>query len=151
MLLNGTARSAAPKASAAISIALLVLGILRAYIARTAYDLTFAACLMGSVYFLIVHLDAARPIYHAAVRRAIKLCADYSFSLYLVHYSILFFMAPYMGKVNQYALFAAGFLGSNVIALVLAVKTEMRHRELARWLRGRLGVRTAAAVTPKAE
>jgi peptidoglycan/LPS O-acetylase OafA/YrhL len=79
-------------------------------------------------------LDQAEPVYTPAILRAITFMANYSFSLYLIHYSIFVLLAPLKVSMSPYLLFGGGVVGSNVIAALLALLTEMRHRQLTKHL-----------------
>ena len=88
------------------------------------------------VIFLLAVLAASqsrRLITSKSVVRSIKFFADYSFTLYLVHYSIMFAVFLIRPERNFY-IFAIMVLVANVVAIALAVPTEMRHREFARFL-----------------
>ena len=64
---------------------------------------------------------------------SIKFFADYSFTLYLVHYSIMFAVFLIRPERN-FHIFAIMVLVANIVAIAIPVPTEMRHREFARFL-----------------
>lgn len=68
--------------------------------------------------------------------RVVRFMADYSFSLYLIHYTILFAATKFMtlGRF-RYALFMV--VVANLCAIAIAIPTEMQHGRLARWLKAR--------------
>lgn len=133
-LLNGRVTVCSPHRCAMISLVLLVAGFWHAYSVKTAYDLIFAASLMGSLFFAVRALDSIGPVFNPGIGKIIKIAADYSFSLYLIHYSVFFYLVPLMVQVSPWILFALGFVGSNLIALLLALFTEMRHKQLTKFL-----------------
>ena len=59
--------------------------------------------------------------------------ADYSFTLYLIHYTIMFAIRSLWPDNGWYAFFLA-IVVSNAIAAFMAIFTEMRHRLLASFL-----------------
>ena len=88
------------------------------------------------VIFLFAVLAASqssRLITSKPVVGSIKFLADYSFTLYLVHYSIMFAIFLIRPERNFY-IFAIMVLIANIVAIAIAVPTEMRHREFARFL-----------------
>src|SRR6202012_4968234 len=68
--------------------------------------------------------------------RVVRFMANYSFSLYLIHYTILFAATKFMtlGRF-RYALFMV--VVANLCAIAIAIPTEMQHGRLARWLKAR--------------
>jgi len=67
------------------------------------------------------------------LRDGIRFAANYSFSLYLIHYSLIyFFKAFWTGKPWQGALM--GIILSNAIAIPFAYYTEFRHRDFSSWI-----------------
>jgi peptidoglycan/LPS O-acetylase OafA/YrhL len=79
--------------------------------------------LFGILYFLS-HLKIAGVNFFSS---AIKLTADYSFTLYYIHYS-LFILLVTATDLRGYLLLFAGFLVSNVLSLGIASVTEMRYK-----------------------
>ncbi len=63
--------------------------------------------------------------------KTIKFGAAYSFTLYLIHYSVLEFIISLDLNYNKYILVVSAVIISNIIALTLAMFTEMRHKEIA--------------------
>ncbi|MEJ2416967.1 MAG: acyltransferase [Exilibacterium sp.] len=65
---------------------------------------------------------------------AVRFCANYSYSLYLVHYTLLFALKtfwsgnPEMGAVT-------GIFLSNIVAIPFAMATEFKHKKLAALLK----------------
>ena len=65
--------------------------------------------------------------------KIIRFTANYSFTLYLIHYSILDLLSSnYKGTANPYLLFCIGFLISNIIAAVLGYYTEIKLTKLVK-------------------
>lgn len=61
-----------------------------------------------------------------------RFAAGYSFTLYLIHYTV---MEPlFLMHREGWGVFLATVVGSNVLAVAIAMVTEMRHREFARLL-----------------
>jgi peptidoglycan/LPS O-acetylase OafA/YrhL len=68
--------------------------------------------------------------------RTIRLMADYSFSLYLIHYTILFAATKFM-TLGRFRTALLMVVVANLCAIAIAVPTEMQHGRLARWLKAR--------------
>lgn len=69
--------------------------------------------------------------------RAIRFMADYSFSLYLIHYTILFAATKFM-TLGRFRTALLMVVVANLCAIAIAIPTEMQHGRLARWLKARL-------------
>lgn len=119
---------------------LLALAAPIAYLAMTRraaeYDLRGYAVLTAGFFAIIATTQHLHVVTSPRVIRAIQFVAGYSFTLYLVHYTIMYGtyqLWPQRGAGGLPALFLTIIL-SNVIAATMAIFTEMRHRKLARWL-----------------
>lgn len=77
--------------------------------------------------------------------RIVRLGADYSFTLYLVHYTVLYALSrfPFADPLTSMWL---GVVAANVIAALLAWPTEMRHKQLGRWLKEKILPRPEGAL-----
>ncbi len=120
--------------SAALAMVFLAAGCVRVLWIKNAYDLPFALFLAGAIFFLLRALDQSDFSLGARTRKIIRFTADYSFTLYLLHYSVLFFFTPLGKTMNPYVAFALGVLVSNGIAATIAIFTEMKHRHLTSFL-----------------
>jgi peptidoglycan/LPS O-acetylase OafA/YrhL len=133
-------RPSPPRSSASSSRVALFAGVsLLAAVARVsmtknAYDLIFAALLALWLFFTICTLDRVAAVPSERLSRWVRFAADYSFSLYLLHYSVLYFLVPFRGDAGDGTLFTLGVLASNVLAMVLAWLCEARHRTVTRAL-----------------
>lgn len=122
-----------PNVLLALSLSALILCIMRYYAVRDAYDLI--ACIhLGAFIFCSTFWLQTRtfsmPIW---ITRIVNFIADYSFTLYLTHYSVLLFFAA-SGILKGIAGHLAVLIISNVVAILIAVKTEMQHARLKKWL-----------------
>jgi peptidoglycan/LPS O-acetylase OafA/YrhL len=66
----------------------------------------------------------------------VRFMANYSFSLYLIHYTILFAATKFMTLGRFRTALLVVFI-ANVCAIAIAIPTEMQHGRLARWLKAR--------------
>jgi peptidoglycan/LPS O-acetylase OafA/YrhL len=101
--------------------------------ARFEYNILTYATLVIFLSAVLAASQARRLITSKLVVGSIKFFADYSFTLYLVHYSIMFAVFLIRPERNFY-IFAIMVLVANTVAIAIAVPTEMRHREFARFL-----------------
>lgn len=106
------------------AISLIALAIARQYLIISAYDVTFALILS---LFILVSMDLISSLnLNKIFAIVVKFFASYSFTLYLVHYSILDFIASHYIEHNPYILFIIGFIISNLIAICIARFTEIK-------------------------
>ena len=102
--------------------------------ARLEYNFLTYVSLAIFLFAVLAASQARRLITSRSVVRTIKFFADYSFTLYLTHYSILlavFFIRP----ERNFYIFATMVIIANIVAIAIAVPTEMRHREFASLLK----------------
>jgi peptidoglycan/LPS O-acetylase OafA/YrhL len=102
-----------------------------------AYDGVLVALTAATLTTGIFALQVSRMVVPARLRTFVRNAADYSFTLYLVHYTVLEATALARGRASDPALVVIGIVASNLVAIVLAVMGEMRHRTLSRYLHRR--------------
>jgi peptidoglycan/LPS O-acetylase OafA/YrhL len=98
------------------------------------YNVLTYATLVVFLFGVLAASQSQRLITSNPVIGSVKFFADYSFTLYLVHYSIMFAAFVIRPERNFY-IFAIMVLVANIVAIAIAVPTEMRHREFARFLK----------------
>ena len=101
--------------------------------AHLEYNFLTYATLVGFLFAVLAASQSKRLVTSNSVIGTIKFFADYSFTLYLVHYSIMFAAFVIRPERNFY-IFAIMVLVANIVAIAIATPTEMRHREFARFL-----------------
>ncbi len=111
-----------------IILLLLLLGCATIRVAITgmdAYEPIFAFLL---AFCLIISLDILSNVnFKSWIETAIRYNASFSYSLYLIHYSILDFLySNYYSDINKYYLFILGFIISNIVALIFGRYFEIR-------------------------
>lgn len=104
---------------------LLILGMIRAKTVMNAFDPIFAFLLAFSLLmFIDVFRNVRFPIW---LEKLIRINASYSYTLYLIHYSILAFIKAHYGSMaNPYVLFIVGFIIANLVSFSIGYFTEMR-------------------------
>ncbi|MEO6903513.1 MAG: acyltransferase [Bacteroidia bacterium] len=100
------------------------LALTRAYYKMDAYDPIFAFLLAISIW-LIIDIYKDKNI-SKKITKLIKYNASYSYTLYLVHYSILDFIKAHFDKtISPYLLFIVGFIIANIISILIGRYTEL--------------------------
>lgn len=69
-----------------------------------------------------------------ALRRAVGFVAGYSYTLYLVHFSLLTVFYEWRGELPDACLLALALVSSNVLAAALAVVGEKQRARVRRWI-----------------
>jgi peptidoglycan/LPS O-acetylase OafA/YrhL len=64
--------------------------------------------------------------------------ASYSFTLYLLHYTIFSFFSLFLGSINNFILFLIAYLFTNLISIGIALPAEMRHDKINKYLMTKL-------------
>jgi peptidoglycan/LPS O-acetylase OafA/YrhL len=128
-----------PLAAAGVAVVALAYYLLSTH-ARGEYKLTSYVALAVFILFLVQASQATRIIASPRLATAIRFCAGYSFTLYLIHYTLMYavFLLGYRGR----AIAIGMILISNVVAAAIAIPTEMKHKTIARFL-SRLATATA--------
>lgn len=117
-----------------IMILVAILTVARTYVAgRTAYDPIFA---LGLAVMFMYGVSVFSDVRFSRLgEQMIRIFARYSFTLYLVHYSILDFLNAHFDNIDPYLLLAIGFVMSNIIACAVGSYTE---GPMTRWTRSKL-------------
>ena len=103
----------------------ITLAAFRLKITMQEYEAIFAFSL---ALILLLILDLTKNVsYSRLTTKFIKLIADYSYTLYLVHYSVLSFIVTYFDKTySSYYLFIFGFIVSNIISFIIGYYAETK-------------------------
>jgi peptidoglycan/LPS O-acetylase OafA/YrhL len=104
------------------------------------YEPLFAALLAAIFLFGLIALRSVEVRGHGISARVIRRVADYSFSLYLVHYSLLVFIAEYKANISRWWLFPLALVACNAVAYAFAGLTEFHHKSVRASLARRFGV-----------
>jgi peptidoglycan/LPS O-acetylase OafA/YrhL len=127
-------------------LAALVVGRLMVNNLRV-YELQFGLYL--SLFLFLVHhvLGAARVELPEAVRAVPRFVADFSYSLYLTHFTLLTWLGTRVagGALDREAAVWYCLIGSNALAIVFWALFERHHRRLMRAVVRRFSNRGAIA------
>jgi peptidoglycan/LPS O-acetylase OafA/YrhL len=133
-------KSGLRKISPFATVILFTLAAVRTYTIKNAYDLLFALMLTGGIFFLVTYLDSSRFVLPQRIKKVIHTTSGYSMTLYLLHYSVFVILTTFIATYSPYLLFIIGFVLSNVISFSLAHFTEMRYRDLRKYLFAKLNL-----------
>ena len=97
------------------------------------YDLATYPALVVAVGSLIAITQRTKIIGRAAV---IRTAADYSFTLFLIHHTIMMAVIALMPGAQGWLWFFAVVAASNAAAYAIACQCEMRHKKFAVWIAG---------------
>lgn len=140
LVLTNRKRRRAVMASAALCLSCA--GLLAGRILAThfrVYDLQFAMLASGILFGIFFALGFARPVALPPwLRRAIGFLADYSYSLYLTHFTILVWLLVHFGDRHegQASRFWLAIGGANIVAILFWFLFERHHQALARATKG---------------
>ena len=124
------------KSSIFFSLLFLILGIIWIYEKSLAYHPVFAFILGVFIFFSLNLLAQIKfNIDISKFKKIVHFFAAYSLTLYLIHYSVLDLMRNFMSSENKLTIMIFSIVLSNILACCLALKTEMRYKDLALYLK----------------
>jgi peptidoglycan/LPS O-acetylase OafA/YrhL len=101
-------------------------------------EFQFGLFLALLVFALFFALGFARLQVAPGLERVIAFVAGYSYSLYLVHHTLVEFLAiHYPDRQDSPAMFWIAIAAANLLAVVFWYLFERHHRQLARWAKQR--------------
>lgn len=117
----------------------LLASLARVLYTQEAYDVLFVALFSLSLYFVLTDLQQ-RPALSVpkAVIAFITFTSNFSYTLYLVHCTVLYFLVNWLGLGTRN--FVIGFVVSNVLSMALYEMFEKHHRTVASKLKAALGI-----------
>lgn len=121
----------------AVSMLFAVLAAQRFRMIHQEYDVILVLLLAVSLYFVAAWAQVTTFKIPAALHRVTRSTADYSLTLYLIHYSLASFLIPQIKSLGLWITLALVMLACNVVSLLIALPTEMRHKEWALRLKAR--------------
>jgi peptidoglycan/LPS O-acetylase OafA/YrhL len=114
------------------------LSMLLLYSTKEPYDPKYSALFAAAMLCGVLALDRVQRPPPPWLAAAIRFVANYSFTLYLLHYTILALIATHPIVDSPLGNFALAFVITNVASIIVAYFTEFRHRALAAWLKTKL-------------
>jgi len=126
------------KSSIFFSLLFTILGILWIYEKSLAYHPVFAFILGSFIFFSLNFLAQIKiNIDISKFKKVVHFFAAYSLTLYLIHYSLLDLMRNFMNNENKFTIMILSIIISNILACCLALKTEMKYKKLALFLKNK--------------
>jgi peptidoglycan/LPS O-acetylase OafA/YrhL len=122
-----------------LTLTFLSLMVIRFYFVRLAYDVTLAILLAGFIFSIISYCQSLSPVVPQRLNKLIAFFADCSFTLYLTHYTILLIIntnTDYSAPIKL----SITVIISNVIAILIAVPTEMQHKKIRKYIFNRFNL-----------
>jgi len=123
-----------------IIVSLAASGISLLFNKFNAYDLTFSIPVMMTLFFVLSYLQTqVKPGYFfSRIQKLASTLSAFSFSLYLLHYSIIELVRSMNLKWNVFVETGLLFVLCNVVSWAFAKTTEYRYRQFRAYLTKRL-------------
>lgn len=115
-----------------MAVLFFILAFFRFYFLRFAYDLALAVLIAGFLFSSISLLQNYEKL--PKISKIVTFCADYSFTLYLTHQVILFIIKTNLQYGSPYFKLAVTFIVANIIAIIIALPTEMQYKKLRKYV-----------------
>ncbi len=100
----------------------------------TPYDIEYLVILVGFVFFLLIYSQYTQVKYKERFKKIIRFMASYTFTLYIVHFSLFNYLTIFIGDINNGLLFFIGYFSSNFLSILIAYATEMRSQKINNFL-----------------
>lgn len=91
----------------------------------------------ASLIAVTLHTNVMERRWTRGIKRVTRFVADYSYTLYLTHFTIAYGLSKF-APVGRLRWALAVVVICNVVAILIAIPTEMQHRKLGRWLKANL-------------
>ncbi len=92
------------------------------------------------IFVILLLNENQQPKIDKSIAIAVKFAAGYSYTLYLVHFSVISLIFAFGLPWSKLILGVIAILSSNFLAIAIAYYTEMRHRAFRLWIKKRLGL-----------
>jgi peptidoglycan/LPS O-acetylase OafA/YrhL len=103
------------------------------------YQIEYLMILVCSVFSLIIYSQYTKYRYSQRAKKIIRFMANYTFTLYIVHFSLFNFLTLFIDGFNsplwhRIIFFFIGYLSSNGLAIIIGYFTEMRSNKINKYL-----------------
>lgn len=105
-----------------------------------AYSIHFAMFVAAFVLFMLMYQENSTWKNIGVGAYIVKFGAGYSFTLYLIHYTVLELMQYVCTGLDKHSSVLLSVVVANVMAAALALSTEMKHKALAKKLKEMAGI-----------
>lgn len=113
--------------SVLFTLILIVLIYRRLNLTKEAYDLVYASLIILFIFFYLQIISNIN-FNSEKLKKIVHFIAGYSFTLYLIHYTIFDLIAFFNQKNSSLSTFFFAIIISNMLALILGYYTEMRYK-----------------------
>jgi peptidoglycan/LPS O-acetylase OafA/YrhL len=128
-----------PKETGVVIFVLLVACASRLYFNNHDFYDTGFGFLLVTILFLSLVRTQSRPIsILLKFRSPVNTLAAYSFSLYLLHYTIIVFVMNMKLGMNKWAEMALIFIGGNILSYLFAQVTEYKYNQFRIFLKAKM-------------
>ena len=127
------------------ALILFILAYLRLYFHHDPFDTLYYLLLIGVVLCVIIFSQYSKYKYPEKLKKGIIFMANYSFTLYLLHFSIYNLLMDFLKKYLNYILvFFIMFILVNIISIMVAYFTEMKSDKIYYYLLRKLNLNESA-------
>jgi len=134
ILLNARIKLGSPSMKLVLAVIFFAISFARIIMVHSAYDVIFYVLISIAIYFLLDYTNTTKKKFPKKMKPVIDRLAAYSFTLFLMHYSIFVLLARFLDVVSPYLLFVIGFMVSNIAAYTLAYLVEMRYKKFRQFI-----------------
>jgi peptidoglycan/LPS O-acetylase OafA/YrhL len=115
----------------------IFLFFIRLYVTKDSYDVACAILLSLIISLMLIYLSRIEVLNSYVPVKSIKFAVKYSFTLYLIHYTILCFLGNLLSKYNISDVWKIiiGMVVCNIIAKLWAIYFEEKYKEITCFLK----------------
>jgi peptidoglycan/LPS O-acetylase OafA/YrhL len=114
-----------------VAVCFFVLAAAMYAVALDAYNLVAASLFSAGLLFLAMYRNTCVPS-GPGIAATYRFLAGYSFTLFLIHYTVLHWV--WLSGLHGLRGFLLAVVLANLVALVMAWFTERHHKSVARWI-----------------
>lgn len=119
------------------SLIFFFLSLVRYKISMDSYDMIGSLYLGGAFLCSLCYFQTIKCKDMPKIKKLVHFLSGYSFTLFLTHYSVLYFISA-SGLASGCIAFVVGCIFANAAAALVAYKTELKYRSLAALLKSKL-------------
>jgi len=142
-------------ASFVIAIILFILAYIRLFTHQDPYGIICLLLLNSSFFFFIIVSQYSKKTYSVKVKKIVNFMADYTYSLFLIQYSAYYLLSLFIDVVafaensipNKIIILVLMYLLSNLLAIVIAYFTELKHKKIYYFLLRKLHINSKSKET----
>jgi len=97
--------------------------------------------LISAFFCLLIYTQYTSYSYPKRFKKILSFMASYSYSIYIIHYSIFNFLSLFFGDVNNILLFLLGYIICNLLSIGIASITERRYHTISAFLLKKLNLK----------